>query len=80
MWPAKEFPEAGKHVDETSVFELSYPRLIFVMQYQKLSPQLNHTHITHESNKHTVQAFDLFQDSAVHPLLCDSNNNNITCD
>ena len=53
-----------------------FPRLIFAIQYQKLSPRLNHARITQESHNHTVQVFHLFQGSAVHPLLC--NNNNVT--
>ena len=66
MRPAKEFPAAREH------FEPFFPRLIF--GYQKLSPRLNHARITQESYKRTVQAFLLFQDSAVHPLLCNNTN------
>ena len=75
MRPAKEFPAAREHFGETSTLKL-FPRLIFAIRYQKLSPRLNHARITQESHNHTVQAFHLFQGSAVHPLLC--NNNNIT--
>ena len=38
MRPAKEFPAAREHFGETSTFKLSFPRLIFPMRYQKLSP------------------------------------------
>ena len=55
MRPAKEFPVAHKHFDETRVFELSYPHLIFAMRYQKLSTRLNHARITQESNTHIIQ-------------------------
>ena len=53
-----------------------FRRLIFAIRYQKLSPRLNHARITQELHHLTVQAFHLFQGSAVHALLC--NNNNIT--
>ena len=60
--------------------ELSFPRLIFAMRYQKLEPRLNYARITQESYKRTVQAFHLFQDSAVHPLLCNNYNIPVTRD
>ena len=56
MCPAKEFPVALKHFGETSTLEFSFPCLIFAMQNKNLSPQLNHTRITRESYKRTVQA------------------------
>ena len=46
MRPAKEFPAAREHFGETSTFKLSFPRLIFAMRYQKLSPRFNHARIT----------------------------------
>ena len=73
MRPAKEFPAAREHFSETSTFEISFLRLVFAMRYQKPSPRLSHAPITQESHKRTVQAFYLFQDSAVHPLLCNNN-------
>ena len=76
MQPAKEFPAAREHFGETSTLELSFPRLDFAMRYQKLSPQMNHARITQESNKRTVQAFHLCQDSAIYPLLCNNKNTN----
>ena len=71
MWPAKEFPAAREHFDETSkpTLEVSFPRLIFAIRYHKLSSRLNHGRITQELYKVTVQVFHLFQDSAVHSLL-----------
>ena len=33
-----EFSAAREHFGETSTLELSFPRLIFAMRYQKLSP------------------------------------------
>ena len=74
MRPTKEFRAAREHFDETSTLELFFPCLIFEMRYQKLSPWMNHARITQELCKRTVQAFYLFQDSAVHPLLCNNNN------
>ena len=38
MRPAKEFPAAREHFGETSTFKHFFPRLIFAMRYQKLSP------------------------------------------
>ena len=38
MRPAKEFPAAREHFGETSTFKNFFPRLIFAMRYQKLSP------------------------------------------
>ena len=38
MRPAKEFPAARKHFGETSTFKHFFPRLVFAMRYQKLSP------------------------------------------
>ena len=38
MRPGKEFPAAREYFGETSTFKLSFPRLIFAMRYQKLSP------------------------------------------
>ena len=52
---AKEFPAAREHFGETSTLELSLPRLIFTMRYQKLSPRFNHARITQESYKRTQQ-------------------------
>ena len=69
MRPSKEITAAREHFGETSALEFSFPRLIFSMPYQKLIPRLNHARITQESYKRTVQPSDLFQDSAVHPLL-----------
>ena len=40
MRPAKEFLAAREHFGETNNLELSFPRLIFAMRYQKLSPRL----------------------------------------
>ena len=72
----KKFSAAHDHFGKTRTLKLSFPCLIFAMRYQKLSPRYHHASITQESCKRTVQAFHLFQHSAVHPLLC--NNNNIT--
>ena len=72
--PAKELPAAREHFGETSTVEL-FPRLNFAMRYQKLSPRLNHARITQKSyNLRQYKTFNLFQDSAVHSLLCDNNN------
>ena len=68
MHPAKQFPVAREQFGKISTLELSFPRLISAIRYQKLSPRLNHAHITQESNKRTVKAFHLFQDSAVSAL------------
>ena len=38
MRPAKEFPAAREHFGETSTIKHFFPRLIFAMRYQKLSP------------------------------------------
>ena len=38
MRPAKEFPAIREHFGETSTFKHFFPRLIFAMRYQKLSP------------------------------------------
>ena len=76
MRPAKEFLAAHEHFSETSALELAFPRLIFAMRHQKLSPRLTHARIIQESYKRTVQAFYLFQNSAVDPSLC--NNYDIT--
>ena len=38
MRPAKEFPAAREHFSESSTFKHFFPRLIFAMRYQKLSP------------------------------------------
>ena len=38
MRPAQEFPAAREHFGEIGTFELSFPRLIFAMRHQKLSP------------------------------------------
>ena len=35
MRPAKEFSAAREHFGETNTLELSFPRLIFAMQYKK---------------------------------------------
>ena len=76
MRAAKEFPSAREHFGETSTLELFCPSNLgdANMRYQKLCPRLNHARITQESYKRTVQAFHLFQGSAVHPLLCINNN------
>ena len=54
MRPAKEFPAAREHFSETNTLELSFPRLVFAIRYQKLSPRLSHARITQESYKRTV--------------------------
>ena len=78
MRPGKKFSAAPNiSARPVSTLELSFPRLIFVMRYQKLSSRLINARVTQESYKRTVQAFHLFQDSAVHPLLS-NNKNNIT--
>ena len=38
MRPVKEFSAAREHFGETSTFKHFFPRLIFAMRYQKLSP------------------------------------------
>ena len=39
---------AREHFGETNTLELSFPRLIFTMRYQNLSPRLNRARITQE--------------------------------
>ena len=50
MRPAKEFSAVRKYFGETSTFELPSPGLIFAMQYQKLSPQLNYESYSNHTN------------------------------
>ena len=73
MRPAKEFSAAREHFGEISTLEYSFPSLIFAMRYQNLSPRLNLARITQESYIRIMQAFHVFQDSAVFPLLCHNN-------
>ena len=78
MRPAKEFTAACERFGVTSTLELSFCRPAFAMRYQKLSPQLNHARVTRESCKRTVQAFHLFQNSAVSVQSFVCNNSSLT--
>ena len=80
MWPAKEFPAAREHFDETSrptleVFSPSYLREAMSKAEIPIEPRAYHTGIiqTYSTSLSFVSAF---QGSAVHQWLC--NNNNIS--